>query len=78
MALKFNSGDLVSRSGLDIHLVIELDNECYFGEFKCLHDESGVYDLGEIEGNIAARYDKITMDSYPELYKIAVTKNLVK
>lgn len=64
-------GDLVSRTGLDIHRVTSIDDEYYFGEFTCLHDSGDIYDVGEAEGNMCGRYDKINIDSYPELYKIA-------
>jgi len=73
----FKCGDYVTRTGSDIQLVTELDNECYFGTFKCVYDQSGIYEIGESEQNMAARYNKITEISDPELYNTAIRINLI-
>lgn len=72
----FKKDDLVTRCGHDIHLVTELDDQCYFGEFKCIYDATGIYEVGESEGNISARYQKITKNIYPDLMKVIASRKL--
>lgn len=74
----YKLGDLVTRTGADIQRVTKLDNECYFGSFECLHDTSGVYEVGETENNMARRYQKITEQDYPKLKRVALSRQWIK
>lgn len=67
------SGDLVTRTGSDVFRVIESDGDIC--RFICLYDETGIYDLGEEETNLARRYNSLTLQRTPELFQMAVKNN---
>lgn len=76
--LPYTQNDYVTRTGADIHLVIDLDDECYFGQFKCVYESGDIYTVGEIEGNMGRRYAKVTNEFYPELYAVAIRHGWLK
>jgi len=53
----FALGDLVTRDGSDLHLVVDLTEDGYSGDFICVQAPTlGWIEVGETESNLARRY----------------------
>ena len=73
----FKLGDLVTRTGFDIHKVVVMDWDD-IADFECLFDSGGVYEVGEVESNIPKRYEIITKQFHPDLYRVAKRNGWIK
>jgi len=71
---EFKPGYLVTPDGLSVHRVIDIDSGSNFGKFKCLYDESGLYEVGVTQSTVEDRFDLIGKELYPELFDLCASR----
>lgn len=66
----FKVGDLVTRDGSDVHLVVGADEDGWCIDVECIEAPStGWISVGETECNLGGRYLRVTQDQLDRMFR---------